>query len=87
MKRISSAQCLLGLIKLYRTALSPWVGRYCRFTPTCSCYGHTAIARFGARKGAWLTIKRIARCQPFASGGYDPVPAPTHSKAPPSQNS
>jgi uncharacterized protein len=65
---------LLGVIRAYRFLLSPWVGRYCRFTPTCSCYGQEAITRYGAAKGAWLTVKRIGRCQPFADGGYDPVP-------------
>jgi uncharacterized protein len=65
---------LLGLIKTYRLILSPWVGRYCRFTPTCSCYGLEAIDRHGTAKGGWLTVKRIGRCQPFANGGYDPVP-------------
>jgi putative membrane protein insertion efficiency factor len=67
-------RALLKLIKGYRFLLSPWVGKYCRFTPTCSCYGLTAIDRYGAGKGSWLTITRIARCQPFAKGGYDPVP-------------
>jgi uncharacterized protein len=65
---------LLSMIKVYRYLLSPWVGRACRFTPTCSCYGLQAITQYGAAKGAWLTVKRIARCQPFACGGYDPVP-------------
>lgn len=65
---------LLGFIRAYRFLLSPWVGRYCRFSPTCSCYGQEAITRYGAAKGGWLTIKRVARCQPFANGGYDPVP-------------
>jgi putative membrane protein insertion efficiency factor len=67
---------LLKAIAVYRFVLSPWVGRYCRFTPTCSCYGQQAIARFGAVQGGWLTAKRVARCQPFAQGGFDPVPEP-----------
>ena len=65
---------LLWLIRSYRFLFSPWVGRYCRFTPTCSCYGLEAIQQHGSAKGAWLTLKRIARCHPFAHGGYDPVP-------------
>jgi putative membrane protein insertion efficiency factor len=71
---MSPAQFFIQLIKGYRLVLSPWVGRYCRFTPTCSCYGQQAIARFGAAQGGWLTAKRFARCQPFSHGGYDPVP-------------
>lgn len=65
---------LLAVIRAYRFLLSPWVGRYCRFSPTCSCYAQEAIGTYGAAKGGWLTAKRIARCQPFANGGYDPVP-------------
>jgi uncharacterized protein len=68
------AHALLKIIASYRYLFSPWVGRSCRFTPTCSCYGQHAIARYGAVHGGWLTAKRIARCQPFAQGGYDPVP-------------
>jgi uncharacterized protein len=71
---VSAAQLLIKSIQGYRLVFSPWVGRYCRFSPTCSCYGQEAIARFGAAQGGWLTAKRIARCQPFAHGGYDPVP-------------
>jgi len=64
----------LGIILAYRMTLSPVLGRQCRFMPTCSEYGLTAYRRFGARWGAYLTIRRILRCQPFCAGGYDPVP-------------
>ncbi|MCL2247616.1 MAG: membrane protein insertion efficiency factor YidD [Lentimicrobiaceae bacterium] len=65
---------LIGLIKLYQYTLSPFLGRHCRFVPTCSQYGIEAIQKHGALKGSWLTIKRILRCNPWGGSGYDPVP-------------
>lgn len=66
--------CLKGLIKAYQWTLSPWVGRGCRYIPTCSNYGLEAIERFGAVKGSYLTLLRLLRCHPLGSSGYDPVP-------------
>jgi len=65
---------LIGLIRLYQLVLSPWIGHQCRFTPSCSHYAIAAIQTHGARKGAWLGLRRIARCHPFCQGGNDPVP-------------
>ena len=65
---------LIGAIKLYRVTLSPWLGRQCRYVPTCSVYAEEAIERFGARRGSWLALKRLGRCHPWGSSGYDPVP-------------
>jgi len=67
---------LLGSIRLYQLALSPWLGRRCRYEPTCSAYAAEAIATFGARRGLWLAAKRIGRCHPWGGAGYDPVPRP-----------
>ena len=61
-------------IKIYQRTLSRMMPSSCRFYPSCSEYGVQAIQKYGFFKGGWLTIKRIARCQPFHSGGYDPVP-------------
>jgi putative membrane protein insertion efficiency factor len=65
---------LIGIIKAYRYLLSPWLGRQCRFTPSCSQYGLQAIEHHGALRGSLLTAYRILRCNPFCRGGFDPVP-------------
>lgn len=67
---------LLFLIKLYQLTLSRLLGPSCRFEPSCSHYTATCIERFGALRGSWLGVKRIARCHPFNAGGYDPAPHP-----------
>ena len=64
----------LGLIRLYQKTRSPRGMPVCRYVPTCSEYGYEAIARYGVVKGGWLTMKRIARCHPFHSQEFDPVP-------------
>ena len=64
----------IALIKVYQFTLSPFLGRQCRFVPTCSQYGIEAIQKHGALKGGWLAIKRIVRCNPWGGSGYDPVP-------------
>lgn len=64
----------LAAIRLYQMAVSPyWPGR-CRHEPTCSYYAQEAIAKHGVRKGGWLAARRLGRCRPFGSNGYDPVP-------------
>ena len=65
---------LLGLIRLYQMTLSKMLPPSCRFTPSCSHYGYEAIAKYGAIKGGWLAVKRVARCHPFNPGGFAPVP-------------
>jgi hypothetical protein len=71
--QILSAPFIL-LIKLYQWVISPWLGPQCRFTPTCSQYGIEALQKYGPIKGLWLTVKRIARCNPWGGHGPDPVP-------------
>jgi uncharacterized protein len=65
---------LLLALRAYQAFLSPFYGGTCRFYPSCSQYAAQAIERHGARRGAWLAVKRLARCRPFSPGGYDPVP-------------
>ena len=68
-------KCLvLELIKLYQITISQVTPPSCRFIPSCSHYAREAIERYGLIKGSWLTVKRIARCNPWSCGGFDPVP-------------
>ncbi len=64
----------IGLIKVYRATLSPFLGRQCRYLPTCSEYTEEAIRRFGLWAGLWIGFARIQRCGPFGASGFDPVP-------------
>lgn len=66
---------LLSLIRAYQLIFSPWVGHNCRYLPTCSQYSFEAIQKFGAIKGGWMMIARLARCHPFGGSGLDEVPA------------
>ena len=70
------ARLLRSLITVYRWVFSPYVGQHCRFHPTCSRYADEAIARHGALRGSWLTIRRLSRCHPWHEGGIDLVPEP-----------
>ncbi|WP_207188049.1 MULTISPECIES: membrane protein insertion efficiency factor YidD [Thiorhodovibrio] len=63
-----------ALIRLYQLILSPFVGRHCRYYPSCSEYASQALDRHGAVIGTGLAIWRIFRCQPWGSSGFDPVP-------------
>jgi putative membrane protein insertion efficiency factor len=68
------ARAAVGLLRLYKSAVSPWLPRACRFEPTCSVYAREAIERYGLTRGAALAVRRLFRCHPFHRGGFDPVP-------------
>lgn len=65
---------ILLTIKFYQKYISIFLGKNCRFYPTCSAYTYEAIEKFGTIKGIYLGIRRIIKCHPFHPGGYDPVP-------------
>ena len=67
---------LIQLVRLYRVAISPWLGLNCRFDPSCSSYTIEALRVHGILKGTALAVRRIGSCHPWGRSGYDPVPPP-----------
>jgi uncharacterized protein len=65
---------LIYLVLLYKYIISPLLPQSCRFYPSCSSYAVEALRKYGPLKGLYLALFRILRCNPFSSGGYDPVP-------------
>lgn len=70
-----AAYLLTGMVNVYRLVVSPVIGPRCRYLPTCSDYALEALRRHGALYGAWLALRRVARCHPWGGHGLDPVPA------------
>jgi len=68
--------CLLLLLRAYKLGISPFLGRNCRFYPSCSEYAAEAIRAHGAARGSVLTARRLCKCHPWHPGGVDPVPKP-----------
>ena len=64
---------LIRLIKLYKLLISPLIGHSCRYLPTCSDYCIDALKTYGLLKGLLLSLKRILSCNPWSTGGIDPV--------------
>ncbi len=64
---------LLLLLQLYRVLISPFLGPCCRFVPSCSEYASQAVRRHGPVRGSWMALRRLLRCHPLHSGGWDPV--------------
>ena len=75
MKRV-----LIAILRFYKRRISPLLPDACIYTPTCSEYAMEAIEKHGVFKGTGLAILRVLRCNPFAKGGYDPVPEPKKHK-------
>lgn len=65
---------LAVLVVGYRWFVSPVLGTNCRYCPSCSEYAMEALRAHGAGWGAWLVLRRLARCHPWGGSGYDPVP-------------
>lgn len=63
---------LVAGVRLYQITLSPYLGKQCRFQPTCSHYFIEAVHKYGAVRGSLQGAWRICRCNPFCQGGYDP---------------
>jgi uncharacterized protein len=72
-KDVIVKRLLIGMLDLYGLLISPFVPTQCRFYPTCSCYMKEAIEKKGVARGILLGVKRLLRCNPLCSGGYDPV--------------
>ncbi len=68
------SKILIFPIRLYKKYISPYLGEHCRYWPTCSIYMIEAIQTHGRLKGLLLGSYRLLRCNPWATGGYDPVP-------------
>jgi len=64
---------LAALVLGYQRWISPLLPARCRFYPSCSAYALQALERYGALKGSWMALKRLARCGPWSKGGYDPL--------------
>jgi putative membrane protein insertion efficiency factor len=79
------AQVAAFLVRVYQLTLSPLKQVFfgsqcgCRFQPTCSCYARSAFLQYGFWRGAWYALRRILRCHPWHSGGYDPLPSLNNS--------
>jgi uncharacterized protein len=68
------SRVLVLLLTGYRRWISPMMAPHCRFAPSCSAYAIEAITVHGALRGSWLAARRLVKCQPFFTGGHDPVP-------------
>jgi putative membrane protein insertion efficiency factor len=75
LSRGTVAERMIAAVRFYQREISPKRPPVCHFTPSCSAYAVEALEEHGARRGSWLTLRRLVRCRPGAVGGHDPVPA------------
>ena len=68
------ARAAISMIQTYRHMVSPLRPPTCRFMPTCSRYAVDAVSEYGFLRGGWLAMVRLAKCGPWHSGGWDPIP-------------
>ena len=69
-------------VRAYQLCVSPMLPPACRHLPTCSEYAIEALQEHGALRGSWLSLRRVCRCHPLGSSGFDPVPARRGREAP-----
>lgn len=67
----AASAVLIGAVRIYQWTLSPLLGPCCRFTPSCSQYFVLAVEKYGPWRGAYMGLRRVARCHPWNPGGYD----------------
>jgi len=67
-------RAVLAALRFYKAQISPALPPACRYTPTCSEYAIEAVEQYGALRGTVMAVRRVVSCNPFARGGYDPVP-------------
>ncbi|RIK75797.1 MAG: membrane protein insertion efficiency factor YidD [Planctomycetota bacterium] len=63
---------VIGAVRCYQYAISPWLGPCCRYQPSCSQYMVEAVTKYGVVRGVWRGVRRILRCHPWGRSGYDP---------------
>ena len=69
----AATKVVSALIRFYQMAISPHFPPCCRYVPSCSAYAYQAVQKYGAFRGLFLALRRLIRCHPFHSGGYDPL--------------
>ena len=68
------ARLLVLCVRGYQVTFGAIMPPVCRYSPSCSRYSIEALQKHGALRGGWLTVRRLARCNPWGGMGYDPVP-------------
>ncbi|HUQ69913.1 MAG TPA: membrane protein insertion efficiency factor YidD [Planctomycetaceae bacterium] len=71
LRKLPARGVILG-VRFYQIAIGPWLGKHCRFVPSCSAYMIEAVEKYGTVRGVWKGLCRIGRCHPFHPGGWDP---------------